>query len=335
MLFCSCANTIEKQIPAQPVESDPYSNDILLDNNNITSAHGDETTGFIADELNIEFGRIYTIQEYLPIYEIMQSEARKQLCSLNDHFEEDVSSGKIPRTIEFNYLGEIYELSLNCDCYTNIERPSVKYRNPLNKISITVDAETLGFAYYYLVTSAFASTFPVSNLEKKTEDELIRISNEFFEPFFSARQISPNDYSIFLDLMEGELSHTDISAKRYHIRYLYNNRHSLFTRLAHITIDEFGFITTATFLGDRYLDEAFITKLPEIDYEKILEKIETYREPQCDCELSIQTQVTKRVINERDLAQLQITIVPDEKGSTEHIHDYINNSLFVFYELTD
>ena len=336
VLFSGCANVNGAHYSTITGNPGEVNSDISEGGDITMTEHTVETTADSSNNVDIEFGRIYSIQEYMPIFEKMQACAREQLQIMNEHFEEDLASGKIPPTISLDYNCETYELSLNCDKYSGLDHHSLKYQDPEYKIGLTVDAETMGLIYYKLVTGAFSCTFPVSNLEKKTEEELIGISNEFFDLFFKSKQIDRDEYTVFFDLLDYGNPHVDNNAKLYMIRYLYNNDHSLYSSLAYMTIDEYGFITTATFNVDQYyLDKEFLSRLPAIDYDKLLLEAEKYRDPGCECGLSIQTQVTERVIDGRELAQLQITIVPDEKGATEHIHDYINNPLFIFYELTD
>ena len=335
-LFSGCAYMNRTQLSVLTEKPGEVNSVISKDGDITMTKPTDETTANSANDVEIVFGRIYSIQEYMPIFEKIQTCASEQLNYMNEHFEEGILSGKILQTISFNYNGKSYELTLNCDKYSFLDHPSLKYQDHVHKISLIIDAETMGSIYYKLATGAFSCTFPVTNLEKKTEEELIGISNEFFDLFFKSKQIDRDEYTVLFDLLDYENPHVDNNAKLYMIQYSYNNDHSLYSRLAYMTIDEYGFITTATFNADQYyLDKEFLSRLPAIDYDKLLLEAERYREPHCDCGLSIQTRVTKRVIDGRELAQLQITIVPDEKGSTEHIHDYINNSLFIFYELTD
>ena len=337
LIFGGCANEPDIQQQNQTSVSDHPADEITETRPVSPEESGEESTAVLDDRIEIEFGKIYTTQEYMPIFEKWRSGLSDKMSKLNEHFEEDVSSGKIPQTVLMEYMGETYELYLKCDQYIYSEYPELLYDNPVHRIQITVDAETMGLVYSVTRTSVLACTFPVGNLEKKTEEELIRIANDYFEPLFGARQIERDEYTVFIEYLDYyELPHIDTPSKNYSIRYLYNNPHALYATLAHITIDEYGFISTATFNPDQYyLDKVFLSRLPEIDYDKILGEIEVYREHGCDCGLSMITSLQKHKIDGRELALMTITIVPDEKGSAEHIHDYINNSLYIFYELTD
>ena len=334
ILFCGCADVTDVQLPNNTSSVENKSGDSPESGSDATSFTGTETADLSSEGPDIEFGRIYTAQEFQPIFQKITSENTKRLQTLNERFDEDLSGGKIPQTLSFDYNSEKYELSLNCSSYSHAECPRVEYRDAVNKISVTADVETLGTHYFYSVTSAFSCTFTVSNLEKKTEEELTRIADEFFSPFFGARQIGKDEYTVVFEQADYENKHTDASAKVYMVRYLYNNVHSLNSTLAYLFVDEYGFITTAMFNPDQYyLDSEFMSKLPDIDYDKIMSEIEKYREPACDCALSARTQLVRRLIDGAEVAHLMITIVPDENGSAGHIHDYHNNELSIIYKL--
>ncbi len=184
VLFSGCANVYGTHFSTTTGNPGEVNSDISEGGDITMTEPMVETTADSANDVDIEFGRLYSIQEYMPIFEKMQACASEQLQIMNEHFEEDLASGIIPQTIRLDYNDEAYELSLNCDKYTGLDHPSLKYRDLEHKIGLTVDAETMGSIYYQLATGAFSCTFPVTNLEKKTEEELIGISNEFFDIFF-------------------------------------------------------------------------------------------------------------------------------------------------------
>ncbi len=300
-----------------------------------SSAGGTVTDGYDPDydpafeDLDIEFGRIYTHSEYYSKYTALCGYRNRKETVLDRYFEEDVESGRIPLTLTFRCNGEDYELQLDREekygLFGNIAAPTVTYFDPeeLGDI-VVVDLETFGEKWFNARLIGNANQTPVSTLGKKSEEELLAIANEWFEPFKEAWGLREGEYSVYCGVKNSERRHVDVSAKEYWYAWVYNNIHSNNSQLADLWIDEYGIISYQ-FASDQYLlDEEFLASIPEIDYGRILQDVQRFRAEGCDCELSsINTRLISMEYNGREIAILFITIVPDQRAPETHVHwDY-------------
>ena len=288
------------------------------------------------DQLNIKYGRFYSVYEedYKQIQETINESVWNQVREMNNHFSEDVANGVIPKTLHIDYHGTDCEFTLISEKYknwTSFVCPTVIYRDANQRMELQVDAFTHGDKYYELSSSVPASAMQQEGICEKNENELLSIAKNYIVPKLEKLSLNEEDYRIIIQEPTPGRPKDTFYFYFVSLKTFLGN-----TEIAQVAINNYGFIKYVLFNGFIVLDPDFEARLPEIDELELIEQANNrFREPGCDCNLSVSYRVFLREYNGEQYAELQCAIIPDNNNPETHHHDYINNQFCVFLELTD
>lgn len=333
--LCSCANVVRNMYDTNNQSAGAGFSGNIEPSDSATA--DSEITEATQDQLNIEYGRFYSIydEDYKQIRaKIDDYVMNRTLRERNSHFVEYIANGVIPETIHIDYYGTDFELSLSSNKYANYTSfvcPILMYSNKMLGMRCEIDAETLGEKYYHITSYTPALSMRTDATIEKTKNELLNLAKAFAAPRLEKCYHNKNDYHIITkEPTDGKPEEV------YYFYFISDNRFLNDTEIAMVAIDTFGFLQEAYIYGVRCLDSDFAARLLTIDEKALLDEANNrFRESGCDCNLSVSYRVFKREYNGRMYAELQCAIIPDNKNPETHHHDYINNQFCVFLELTD
>ena len=313
-LFCSCANII---VPSdQPDNAAGVSDSIAEEiQQSPDSQEANDPYGF-----GFEFNKLYRDSEVLneiqSFRSILNSEYDQKLKNANEHFTADLSKGLFPEVFRYESLYNHYEYDLPLGSQKYISRspvvqPLIQYYDPSTKSELIVDAQTLGDLYYDLLVLGKLASDGIENLGKKSEEELLSISNAIVVPKLIKIGISEKDYYIHVNPAKTDEYYNEIY-------YYSTDGYVLNCPIASVLLDNYG-IVHVVHVSDQYiLPDDFKSRIPTVD--ELTKMAKGLMIKDCDCEFTFEFTAWRREFQGMELLEVSGKLKSNNDTSGMHQH---------------
>ncbi|MBO7361127.1 MAG: hypothetical protein J6V48_08360 [Clostridia bacterium] len=270
--------------------------------------------------IGFEFNKLYRASEVLneiqSFRSILNSEYDQKLKDANEHFQTDLSNGLFPEIFRYETLYDHYEYDLPLGSQKYISRsavvqPLVRYYDQSTTSRLYVDAETLGDLYYDLLVFGKYANEGTENPVKRSEEELISISNAIVVPKLIKIGISENDYYVHVIPAKTDEYYNEIF-------YYSTDGYVLNCPIASVLLDNYG-IVRVVHVSDQYiLPDDFKSRIPTVD--ELTKMAKGLMIKDCDCEFTFEFTAWRREFQGMELLEVSGKLKSNNDTSGMHQH---------------